>query len=145
MNRLRSTRLLCMVIAVVVVGARCPARSWASGGSAWKMTLNNPTRWSCTVEFYYGGSFDRKDITPGGRMIFNVPLAGCPAGFTGHIDLADGRTVKIRSANCLGNEVSGSPIRNCCWDVEFDICLKAGTADAPDQDVHDDDYGFCKK
>ena len=60
----------------------------------------------------------------------------------GHIDLSNGRDVRIRTTNCFGNESLGLPQTSCCWNVELDICLKAGTPDTPDQYIREDDYGF---
>jgi hypothetical protein len=63
----------------------------------------------------------------------------------GHIDLCDGRDVRIRTTNCFGNESLGLPQTSCCWNVELDICLKAGTPDSPDQYIREHDYGFWNR
>ena len=51
----RRTILIFVALALVVGAALVdPVTSYASGGSTWKMTVKNPTRWTARVRLMYG-------------------------------------------------------------------------------------------
>jgi len=142
----RRTILISVALALVVGAAFVyPVSSFASGGSTWKMTLKNPTRWKAQVYFNYGLTYKEEAVGSGSTYTFNVPGALCPVGFVGILKISDWQSVQLRSANCLGNDVSGVPGTSCCWNVDFEICQKAGSPDVGDDDVKNYDFGFCKK
>jgi hypothetical protein len=142
----RRTTFTSVALALVVGAAFvCPVSSFATGGSTWKMTLRNPTKWKAHVLLSYGFTTADRYVEAGSTYTLDIPGGLCPVGFVGLLTISDSKNVQLRSANCLGHDVPSVPGTSCCWNVDFEICQKAGLPGSADADVKDYDYGFCKR
>ena len=139
-------RSILVALAVVAAVLLTPAAGYASGGSTWAVTVNNPSTHQIKITIYYGvgslgGNSGWQYVNPGGTYLYRVPGAKCPLGVSGYIKDDAGAWKKLKDVSALGVYTGGDYWTVVCANIVFSVCQKSGQGYT---EIRDGDWALCK-